>query len=212
MLREGEASLRSVLEGTERALAEADKARGEAHHELRSSQNQIEQSRDKLARVRSERENQAVGRELEELRRIVRDQEGEMRKLDTLISEYREKIELTQSEIEKASGDLQGKGGSLNERIAELEASLAATATERAEAFKSIPTGIARKYELIKQKRGSAVATTTDGTCTACHIALPPQLFHNLRRASVHDQCPSCNRLIFFVPPPSGSTDAASAS
>lgn len=202
VLREGEASLRSVLEGTERALGDAEKARADAHQELRSTSNQIEQSREKMSRVRTERENNAVGRELEELRRIVRDQEDEMRKLDVLIGEYREKIALTRTEMDKASEDLGGKSGTIGARVNELEASLAELQSQRAEAAKVLPPALARKYETIKQKRGSAVATTTDGTCTACHIALPPQLFHTLRRAAVHEQCPSCNRIIFYVPPP----------
>jgi predicted nucleic acid-binding Zn-ribbon protein len=32
-------------------------------------------------------------------------------------------------------------------------------------------------------------------------MALPPQLFHRLRRDPVLEQCPSCNRIIYFVPP-----------
>lgn len=201
VLREGETSLQSSLEGTEKALADAEKARGDAHHELRSTTNQIEHSREKMSRVRTERENNAVGRELEELRRIVRDQEDEVRKLDTLIAEYREKIEITRTEMTQAQSDLTGKSGTIGARVQELETSLSESRALRAEAVKSIPPALVRRYEAVRGKRGSAVATTTDGTCRACHIALPPQLFHTLRRESIHDQCPSCNRIIFYLPP-----------
>lgn len=201
VLREGEASLQSSLGGTEKALADAEKARGDAHHELRSTTNQIDHSREKMSRVRTERENQAVGRELEELRRIVRDQEDEVRKLDTLIAEYREKIEITRSEIGQATEDLTGKSGTIGARVTDLETSLGESRALRAEAVKTIPAALVRRYEAVRGKRGSAVATTTDGTCRACHISLPPQLFHTLRREAIHDQCPSCNRIIFYIPP-----------
>lgn len=201
VLREGEASLQSSLEGTEKALTDAEKARAEAHQELRSTTNQIEHSRDKMSRVRTERENNAVGRELEELRRIVRDQEDEVRKLDALITEYREKIDITRTEMEKAQSDLNGKSGSIGARVQELETSLSESRALRVEAIKALPPVLVRRYEAVRQKRGSAVATTTDGTCRACHIALPPQLFHRLRREAIHDQCPSCNRIIFYLPP-----------
>ncbi len=201
VLREGEASLQSSLGGTEKALADAEKARGDAHHELRSTTNQIEHSREKMSRVRTERENNAVGRELEELRRIVRDQEDEVRKLDTLIVEYREKIDITRAEIGQATEDLTGKSGTIGARVTELETSLSEMRALRAEAVKTIPPALVRRYEAVRQKRGSAVATTTDGTCRACHIALAPQLFHTLRREAIHDQCPSCNRIIFYLPP-----------
>ena len=55
---------------------------------------------------------------------------------------------------------------------------------------------------MIRQKRGTAIAQTTDGTCNACNMALPPQLFHRLRREPILEQCPSCNRIIYFVVPP----------
>ena len=47
----------------------------------------------------------------------------------------------------------------------------------------------------------SSIAQTTDGTCKACHMSLPPQLFHRLRREPTLEQCPSCNRIIYFAPP-----------
>ena len=200
-LREGETSLQNSLGGTEKALLDAEKARNDAHAELRSTVGQIEHSREKMSRVRTERENNAVGRELEELRRIVRDQEDEVRKLDTLIGEYREKIDLTRTEMGQATEDLTGKSGTIGARVEELETSLSESRALRAEITKAIPPPLVRKYETIRQKRGSAVATTTDGTCRACHIALPPQLFHTIRREAIHDQCPSCNRIIFYLPP-----------
>ena len=44
---------------------------------------------------------------------------------------------------------------------------------------------------MIRGRRGTAIATTTDGTCKACNMALPPQLFHKLRREPLLEQCPS---------------------
>lgn len=208
-LQEGEQGLKSSLEGTERALAEAERVRGAAQQELRSSLNQVEQSREKMARVRSERENNAVGREIEELRRIVRDQEDEVRKLDALIAEYREKIEMTRTEMEQASSDLNAKRGGIDSRIAELESSIGGQKAAHDEAVAALPPGLFRKYETIRLRRGSGVATVTNqGTCTACHIALAPQLFHRLRRESIHELCPSCNRIIFYKPTVVASPEA----
>jgi predicted nucleic acid-binding Zn-ribbon protein len=66
---------------------------------------------------------------------------------------------------------------------------------------KKLPSQLYRRYEMIRGRRGSALATTTDGTCKACHMALPPQLFHKLRREPILEQCPSCHRIIYFAPP-----------
>ena len=49
-----------------------------------------------------------------------------------------------------------------------------------------------------RARRGRAVAHTTDGTCSVCHVALPPMLFQVLRRERKLDQCPHCNRIIYY--------------
>jgi len=38
-------------------------------------------------------------------------------------------------------------------------------------------------------------------------MALPPQLFHRLRREPLLEQCPSCFRIIYFVSPPVAGED-----
>jgi len=83
---------------------------------------------------------------------------------------------------------------------------------ERAVAVKALPPVLYRRYDAIRLKRGTAIAQVIDGTCKACHMALPPQLFHRLRREPTLEQCPSCNRIIYFMPPQSvGAAGPASA-
>ena len=55
-----------------------------------------------------------------------------------------------------------------------------------------------RRYELIRKRRGTALAWTSDGTCSACHIRLAPMLFQKLLREDEFGQCPSCNRILYF--------------
>jgi predicted nucleic acid-binding Zn-ribbon protein len=81
---------------------------------------------------------------------------------------------------------------------------------EREGAVKALPAQLYRRYDMIRSKRGTAIAKTSDGTCKACHMSLPPQLFHRLRREPILEQCPSCHRLIYFAPPDGTVGDAAS--
>jgi predicted nucleic acid-binding Zn-ribbon protein len=57
-----------------------------------------------------------------------------------------------------------------------------------------------RRYEMIRKRKGTALAWTRDGTCSACHIRLQPMLFQKLLRADEFGQCPSCNRILYFRP------------
>jgi predicted nucleic acid-binding Zn-ribbon protein len=190
---------------TDRAtVSAADKQRNELQLDLRTMGQQIEHSRDKLNRSRTERESQAAQRELEELRKLVRDREDEITRLDGDTAAVRTSVDDTEKERQSLSAELAEKEGAIQAEVAKLEAEKGATLSGgggRDAIVKRLPPQLYRRYEMIRGRRGNALATTTDGTCKACNMSLPPQLFHKLRREPILEQCPSCNRLIYFAPP-----------
>ncbi|MEZ4269998.1 MAG: C4-type zinc ribbon domain-containing protein [Myxococcota bacterium] len=63
-----------------------------------------------------------------------------------------------------------------------------------------IPAPLLRKYEHIRKKRAELGLTpAADGRCTACNMRLPPQLYNILQRVDTIEQCPSCQRIVFYV-------------
>ncbi|MEO8876682.1 MAG: C4-type zinc ribbon domain-containing protein [Polyangiaceae bacterium] len=178
-----------------------DKSRGDLLNEARTMMQQLDHSREKLNRSRNERESNAAQRELEELRKLVRDREDEIGKLTTEIDAARLGIEATEGTVKNISDELGGKEGDITASLRKVEKERGERAGVREAISKKLPPVIYRRYELIRSKRGTGIAQTTDGTCKACNMSLPPQLFHRLRRDPVIEQCPSCNRLIYFQPP-----------
>jgi predicted nucleic acid-binding Zn-ribbon protein len=181
-------------------LAATEKLRNEYIGEVRSMTQQLEHSREKASRSRNEREANAAQREQEELRKLMRDREEEVGRLTTDIDALRKTMEGTEAEIAKISGELGSSAGDISSRLGAVETERSQVAAEREAASKKLPVVLYRRYETIRSKRGTAIAQVTDGTCKACHMALPPQMFHRLRREPLLEQCPSCNRIIYFVP------------
>jgi len=200
-LRSGIAKLDDKLAIDRGAVAGMDKTRGELVQDVRNMSQQLEHSRDKLARSRTEREANAAQRELEELRKLVRDREEEINKLTAEADGARQQIETTEAEHKKLTDDLAARHGQINSRLSEVEAMAQRKGAEREAAVKALPAQLYRRYDMIRSKRGTALVRTSDGTCRACHMSLPPQLFHRLRREPILEQCPSCHRLIYFAPP-----------
>ncbi len=195
---------------TDRAsLASMDKTRGELVQDVRNMSQQVEHSREKLSRSRTEREANAAQRELEELRKLMRDREDEIGRLNGDHETSRLQIEATETEHSRLLADLGSREGDINSKLTTEEGKAQGKRTEREAAIKALPPQLYRRYETIRSKRSTALARTTDGTCKACHMSLPPQLFHRLRREPTLDQCPSCNRLIYFAPPESPATSEA---
>jgi len=56
--------------------------------------------------------------------------------------------------------------------------------------------------QLIKGRRGIAVASMTTATCNACHVRLRPHVEQQIRRNDSIVQCDSCQRILYFLPGP----------
>ncbi|MBS2017167.1 MAG: hypothetical protein JST00_30060 [Deltaproteobacteria bacterium] len=179
----------------------ADKQRNDLHLDIRTMTQQIEQSREKLNRSRTERETNAAQRELEELRKLVRDREEEIQRIDGDTASVRAAVEATEAEHKRISEELAAKEGDIQAKVQVLEADRNEKGGGRDSIVKRLPAQLYRRYEMIRGRRGNAVAQTTDGTCNKCNMALPPQLYHRLRREPLIEQCPSCNRIIYFSAP-----------
>ncbi len=183
------------------AFSQLEKVRNEHISEIRTLTGQIDQSRDKMNRARNEREANAAQRELEELRKLVRDREQEVGKLTTDGEALKLQIDTTEKEAETIRTELGSTEGSAVARITDVEGKRKEVASRRDEAVKKLPPQLYRRYDTVRQKRGTGITQTSDGTCKACHMGLPPQVFHRLRREPLLEQCPSCARIIYFVAP-----------
>lgn len=202
------AKLEEKLKNDRAQLAAIDKLKNDYVIEVRTMMQQIEHSREKMNRSRTERETNAVQRELEELRKLVRDREDEIGRLATDAEASRQSIEGTMAEAKGITDELGESEGAITTRLGKLEADQAEQTKTRTDISKRLPVVLYRRYELVRSKRGTGIAQTTDGTCKACNMSLPPQLFHKLRREPMLEQCPSCNRIIYFELPAQAAAEA----
>jgi predicted nucleic acid-binding Zn-ribbon protein len=189
-LKSSIAKLDDKLSVDRASLAGMDKTRGELVQDVRNMSQQVEHSREKLSRSRTERE-------------------AEIGRLNGDAETSRLQIEATEAEHGRLRADLGAREGDINSKLTTEEGKAQGKRVERDAAIKALPAQLYRRYETIRSKRSTALARTTDGTCKACHMSLPPQLFHRLRREPTLDQCPSCNRLIYFAPPEAPATSEA---
>jgi hypothetical protein len=56
--------------------------------------------------------------------------------------------------------------------------------------------------QLLKGRRGVAVASMTKDSCNACHVRLRPHIEQQVRRNDSIVQCDSCQRILYFAPAP----------
>jgi predicted nucleic acid-binding Zn-ribbon protein len=191
--------LEAKLASIKASMDEMDRTRGELIGEARQMSAQMERSREKLGRSRTEREVNAAQREVEELRKLFRDREIETQKLAGLIEQAEAEAQQTESELKALAAELGSSEGEVETRLQQLEKESGHQLQEREAAAKSVPQRLYRRYEMIRKRRGTAICFAgRSGTCSECHILLPPMMFQQLRRATDFSQCPSCNRILYY--------------
>jgi predicted nucleic acid-binding Zn-ribbon protein len=208
--RGGLQALRTEVEGLEKkmsttrdSIATMEKTRNDLQIEVRQMNSQIEKSREKLGRSRNERESVAATRELEELRKLLRDREDEVTKIEQLIDRARTSVTEAETRHGQLKKELEGDADGVAQVLSEREKERADLVGQREAAQKAIPPVLYRKYETIRGRRPRAIASTHNGTCNRCHIAVPPMMFQKMLRQEEFEQCPNCKRILYYTPAPS---------
>lgn len=212
-------AMRSDVKGVEEQLAadrarlaEMERTRNELSIEARQMTQQIERSREKLGRSRTERESNAAQRELEELRKLQRDREDEIGKIGLLVESARKAIVDGEARLSSLTKSLEGTADGAARDIAALEAQQAEKAAARKTTAARLPMALYRRYESIRTRRPFAIAKTHDGTCLGCHVSVPPAMFQKMLRQEEFEQCPNCRRILYYMRPPAKDGDGAELS
>jgi predicted nucleic acid-binding Zn-ribbon protein len=82
------------------------------------------------------------------------------------------------------------------------EAELASRGREREAIFEGLPPAAKSLYKRISARirDGVALAEARNGSCSACFIALRPQVMAQVRRGEEIVTCDNCNRILFYQP------------
>jgi predicted nucleic acid-binding Zn-ribbon protein len=198
--RQQKTELSDRVAGLEAAVREMERTKSELTQELRQVAIQVDKAREKLTRVRNEKEANAATRELEELRRIHREREKEIEKLSGLIEEARADVEKATTARDTVLAELGETAEAEKTKIEALEEEIRERQKEREQSVQGIDRQTLRRYDAVRARRGSGLAEVVEGTCVACHIAVSPMLFQQITRQQEFHACPSCHRILYYLP------------
>jgi uncharacterized protein len=194
----------------ERALYDAAKAAAEASGKARKQHEaavqDLETKRSKykgqLMDVKTNKEYTAMLHEIEGVEREIRSREDlvieEMEKAERLAADVRRE-EGAFKEIER---DTKAERAEIDARELKLSAEATRLRAERQEAFAALPEDVQTLYARVAKKRGTAVAEAKEGECQTCHVRMRLQVWVELRQSDTLFQCESCNRILYYEPPP----------
>jgi predicted nucleic acid-binding Zn-ribbon protein len=103
-------------------------------------------------------------------------------------------------EVEKLSTDMQARFAEFDEQTKSLQKLLADGHAERERLMTELPRTVSGLYKRISARirDGIAVAEARNGACTACYMALRPQVMADVRRGEEVITCDNCNRILYY--------------
>jgi len=182
-------------------LSENQIARRTVEKDLAIIQSRLSKFRDQLMEVKTNREYQAMQKEIEVAQTEVKAMEETLLERMLEADEIAATVKSAEAELAAEQKTVDADRNALGSELAELKTSLEHARVQRAELTGAIPPQLLTKFELVARRRnGVGVAEARDGICTICHVRLRPQVFNNIRPNDSIIQCDSCQRILYFVP------------
>jgi uncharacterized protein len=190
---------RTSLEDEKTNLDEFHKRHREKESKLKSGQENLSKTKDRLLEVKTNKEYQAILKEIETIEKKKSDTEDEIIVcLDEI--DHREKaLKKKEEEFREYRLRYETERRKIEEDIANLDAELVAAQQKIREIRKRLPEPILKKYEMIKGlNNGLAVVSVWKEVCNGCHMNIPPQLYNDLQRSIDLLSCPHCSRIMYW--------------
>ncbi|RUM89456.1 MAG: hypothetical protein DSZ24_01210 [Thermodesulfatator sp.] len=201
-LRAAEADLsqkKRRFEEVSQKLEEVSLKRRAEEDELEEELQRLRKTQTRLMQIRGTREYQALLREIEEIKKANKQREETLLKLMEEQEKLQQEEEALRKEIEEAERRVAEERARYESLCKELEADKKRYLEERERLVEEIPQSLLRRYEFIRERKGGlAIVAVENGTCSGCHMHIPPQLFNELQRDDKYYECPLCRRLIYY--------------
>ena len=191
--------LRNAMDQDLSTLEELKKGRRKVERELEEIQPKFEKSKLRLNEVKSNKEYQAVLKEIEELKELTFQKEE-------MVIKWMEEIEIQEKECadnnvrwEESQKEYKNKEREFSQRIRELDKEVQSLNERRGKLSQEVDQDLLRGYDSLRmQLKGQVVAPVIDFVCQGCHLGIPPQQYNDLIRGDSLQSCSNCNRIIYW--------------
>ena len=191
--------LKESMEQSRTDLEELKKSRLSFEGELDEIEAKLKKSKTRLNDVKSNKEYQAVLKEIDELRALASQKEE-------VVITWMEDIEIQEKEYtddtvrwEKSLGEYDKEEKKASQIMEELQKEVDSLTDRRRTLSEKANKDLLSRYEALRANlRNQVVVPAIDAICQGCHLGIPPQQYNNLIKGDSLESCPNCNRIIYW--------------
>lgn len=190
------------FKGVETRLAAAREKRAQVEREMAETRSRAEKAERDLMSSTNSKAYEAAIREIDAAKK-------ETSKLETQVLELMETIEQAEKELAEKEPEVARMREELNARLQAFEEQtrargqeLESRRQERERTLSTLPKNMGALYNRISARirDGVAVAEARNNSCTACFMALRPQVMADVRRGDEVIICDNCSRILYYAP------------
>jgi predicted nucleic acid-binding Zn-ribbon protein len=195
---------RRTVDAAKERLKENQEARRTLEKDVALYQGRLTKFKDQLASVKTNREYQAMQHEITtaqtDLGAVEEKVLERMLEADTLAAESKR----ADAELVVRQKEIETEKKLLAQELTAVQTALTTATEARAVLIKDVEPRLVALFEQVaKVRKGVAICSATrDGLCSLCHVRLRPPVFQQVRANDNVIQCESCQRILYWVPPP----------
>ena len=203
----------SDIRAVENRRAEAKHTRARLEAETLEQRSRAERAERNLMSSKKQDEYTAAIREADAARKQISTIETQILEQMDILDQAEATLNERADEIASLNSDRDARLKSFDEETAAHAEQLASSRAERDRLFNSLSKPISSLYKRISARirDGVAVAEARNGSCTACFMALRPQIMAEVRRGAEVITCDNCSRILYYVPADPAEASAPSA-
>ena len=198
-LEQNLSELQSKLSEAKNQLSTCEKKQRTYESDIKDNEQNIKRSQEKTKSIKSNKEYQALLKEIEETqnKNTVLEEEVlqcmyDKEALSSVVKEKQENVQSIENQLSKEKNDYEKHRKEIKQQFKNLE-------SERQVLESQLPQNILKRYQyLIKVANGVAVGFVEKGTCSACHTIIPPQYVIELRKSIDIQYCMTCQRFLIW--------------
>ena len=198
------ADAQARVDAAKQRLKDNQDARRELEKDAAVFQGRLTKYKDQLAAVKTNREYAAMQHEIaaatSELGGVEEKVLERMLEADSITAD----IKAAEAALAAQKKEIGAEKAAMDQEVSVVQKALSAASEQRATLLPQIDARVIAKFDQVaKVRKGVAMVTATrDGLCSACHVRLRPHVFQQIRQNDSIIQCESCQRILYWVPPP----------
>jgi len=190
---------REELAGLETRVSQLMQEKGDLEGSLATEQENIRRSESHMKEIKTNKEFQAIGREISAARKLTTELEEQVLQRLGQIEELNAETATKSANLAELEKNVVQRREEKLTEIATIQQDIDADLVQREEITTTLPASLIKRYNnLREQRRGQAVAFARDGYCLGCNMNLPPQLYNSLFKGDDMISCPHCQRVLIL--------------